>query len=66
MTLLRELGCELGQGYHFAKPLPSEEMTVYLGVTFGARLRPVQDKALSIATAAALPSVAHGCRCCGL
>jgi diguanylate cyclase (GGDEF)-like protein len=31
MTLLRELGCELGQGYHFAKPLPSEEMTVYLG-----------------------------------
>ncbi len=27
---LRELGCELGQGYHFAKPLPSNEATELL------------------------------------
>jgi len=31
LALLRELGCELGQGYHFAKPLPSEEVPAYLG-----------------------------------
>jgi EAL domain-containing protein (putative c-di-GMP-specific phosphodiesterase class I) len=27
---LQELGCELGQGYHFAKPLPSNEATELL------------------------------------
>ena len=30
LTLLKEMGCELGQGYHFAKPLPSEEALAYL------------------------------------
>jgi diguanylate cyclase (GGDEF)-like protein/PAS domain S-box-containing protein len=25
-TLLREMGCDLGQGYHFAGPLPPEDM----------------------------------------
>ncbi len=29
-ALLRELGCELGQGYHFAKPLPGDETARFL------------------------------------
>ncbi|MGQ0521590.1 MAG: putative bifunctional diguanylate cyclase/phosphodiesterase [Actinomycetota bacterium] len=29
---LRELGCDLGQGYHFARPLPGPEMEALLGV----------------------------------
>ncbi len=27
LVRLRDLGCELGQGYHFSKPLPGEEAT---------------------------------------
>jgi diguanylate cyclase (GGDEF)-like protein len=30
LTLLREMGCELGQGHHFAKPLPGEEVPAFL------------------------------------
>jgi EAL domain-containing protein (putative c-di-GMP-specific phosphodiesterase class I) len=30
---LRELGCDLGQGYHFAKPLAAEVMTDLLAAT---------------------------------
>jgi EAL domain-containing protein (putative c-di-GMP-specific phosphodiesterase class I) len=30
LARLRELGCKLGQGYHFAKPLPSEEVPTFL------------------------------------
>jgi diguanylate cyclase (GGDEF)-like protein len=30
LARLRELGCELGQGYHFAKPLPREEASAFL------------------------------------
>jgi EAL domain-containing protein (putative c-di-GMP-specific phosphodiesterase class I) len=30
VALLKELGCELGQGHHFAKPLPSEEVPAFL------------------------------------
>jgi len=30
LARLRELGCELGQGYHFAKPLPSEDVVKLL------------------------------------
>ena len=30
LARLREVGCELGQGHHFAKPLPSEEVSAFL------------------------------------
>ncbi|HEX5580161.1 MAG TPA: EAL domain-containing protein [Gemmatimonadaceae bacterium] len=29
---LRRLGCQLGQGYHFARPLPAEALSALLGV----------------------------------
>ncbi len=32
LAQLRELGCELGQGYHFAKPLPGEEVPAFLAI----------------------------------
>jgi diguanylate cyclase (GGDEF)-like protein len=32
LAQLRELGCELGQGYHFAKPLPGEEVSAFLAI----------------------------------
>jgi len=28
LALLQELGCDLGQGYHFREPLPSEAATI--------------------------------------
>jgi EAL domain-containing protein (putative c-di-GMP-specific phosphodiesterase class I) len=30
-ALLEELGCDLGQGYHFSKPLPPDQLQEYLG-----------------------------------
>ena len=30
LAQLRDLGCELGQGYNFAKPLPSQEVPAFL------------------------------------
>ena len=27
---LKEMGCDLGQGYYFAKPLPPEEASEFL------------------------------------
>ena len=30
LARLREVGCELGQGHHFAKPLPSDEIPAFL------------------------------------
>src|SRR3712207_606728 len=29
-TLLREMGCDLGQGYHFSSPLPPEDVAGFL------------------------------------
>lgn len=28
--ILREMGCDLGQGYHISKPLPPKELTAFL------------------------------------
>ena len=27
---LRELGCDIAQGYHFSRPVPAEEFTVFV------------------------------------
>jgi EAL domain-containing protein (putative c-di-GMP-specific phosphodiesterase class I) len=35
LARLRELGCELGQGYHFARPLPSDEAVKLLYASTG-------------------------------
>jgi len=32
---LRELGCDLGQGYHFGRPLPAEDLTSRLSLAAG-------------------------------
>jgi EAL domain-containing protein (putative c-di-GMP-specific phosphodiesterase class I) len=29
-TILREMGCELVQGYHFSRPLPPDELVAFL------------------------------------
>ena len=29
-TILQELGCHIGQGYHFSRPLPAERMSEFL------------------------------------
>jgi EAL domain-containing protein (putative c-di-GMP-specific phosphodiesterase class I) len=30
VSVLEEMGCDFGQGYHFAKPLPSNEVQTFL------------------------------------
>lgn len=35
LARLRELGCELGQGYHFAKPLPGDKVAEFLYASLG-------------------------------
>jgi EAL domain-containing protein (putative c-di-GMP-specific phosphodiesterase class I) len=29
-ALLEEMGCDFGQGYHFSKPLPPDEVPIFL------------------------------------
>lgn len=43
LVRLRDLGCEFGQGYHFAKPLPSKEAALLLASNL-ARRQPVQSE----------------------
>jgi EAL domain-containing protein (putative c-di-GMP-specific phosphodiesterase class I) len=40
LSTLRELGCELGQGYYFAKPMDSNAMLEYLRCTPGPSIAP--------------------------
>ena len=40
-AVLRNLGCELGQGFHFAKPLRAADMSAYLGKSFGQLIPPL-------------------------
>jgi EAL domain-containing protein (putative c-di-GMP-specific phosphodiesterase class I) len=33
-TLLKEMGCDFGQGFHFSRPLPPEEASEFLRSVF--------------------------------
>jgi len=38
---LREMGCELGQGYYFAKPLPRARADAFIGQASQDRPSPI-------------------------
>ena len=42
VEVLRELGCDEGQGYYFSRPLPAEDFTTYLAASRG-RAQPQTD-----------------------
>ncbi|MEO8411526.1 MAG: bifunctional diguanylate cyclase/phosphodiesterase, partial [Propionivibrio sp.] len=53
-TMLRQLGCRYGQGYHFARPMPADEMSAFIAAnlapTVAARPSAIMTKqVLSIA-----------------
>ena len=33
LELLTDIGCDIGQGYHYARPLPANEVTTHLTPT---------------------------------
>jgi EAL domain-containing protein (putative c-di-GMP-specific phosphodiesterase class I) len=43
VVALRELGCDIAQGYHFARPMPGAELTALL-----ARVGTLHDRRSSI------------------
>jgi EAL domain-containing protein (putative c-di-GMP-specific phosphodiesterase class I) len=45
MAVVRDLGCQLGQGYHFARPLPAAAFAAWLARHNGAPLRLLQSTA---------------------
>ena len=55
---LRRIGCGIGQGYFFAKPMPAEEFEVWLQRSAGARTPSVSVAAATAASASGLPASA--------
>jgi len=43
VTALRELGCDIAQGYHFARPMPPADLVEWLNST----RHPVRDAAVT-------------------
>ena len=54
MDLLRDMGCDIGQGFHLSRPLPAEGITTLLS---GDRVRP--EPGPRLADVALRPSVVH-------
>jgi diguanylate cyclase (GGDEF)-like protein/PAS domain S-box-containing protein len=44
IVMLQGLGCEMGQGYHFAKPLNAGEMSAFLREKTNAAVVPFEDR----------------------
>ena len=51
LAALRDLGCDRGQGYYYAKPLPPEEIVALLGA--GSVLLSADERQLAAAAASA-------------
>ena len=55
---LRSLGCELGQGYHFARPLPEDKMCEFLSRADMPRRERTQTRPLRLAKSSQAVTVA--------